>query len=160
MKRRSESPHFRTLTVADVPRVHQMEKLCFSMPWSENMLAQEIRDNPYALYLGAVEDGVLIGYVGAWRILDEAHMTNLAVHPDHRRKGIGRRLMERLRETLVKEGVRSMTLEVREGNQVARGLYASLGFRPAGRRKGYYSDNGEDAVVMWWRQGDCQRTGE
>ncbi len=154
MKRNSDM-EYRELVRADVPRMHEMERLCFSMPWSENMLNEEMDENPFARYIGAFTDGVLVGYVGIWRILDEAHMTNLAVHPDYRRQGIAKALLNRMKKMMTKVGVKSMTLEVRESNEVARNLYRSMGFSDAGRRKCYYSDNGEDAVIMWCREFRC-----
>lgn len=140
---------FRELTKDDVPRMHELEKLCFTLPWSEDMLSEEMDDNPFALYIGAFCERILIGYLGIWRILDEAHMTNLAVHPDHRRQGIAKALINRMKKTMTQNGVKNMTLEVRESNEAARNLYRSMGFEDAGRRKRYYSDNGEDALIMW-----------
>jgi len=124
------------------------------------MLTTELEDNSFALYIGAFTNGLLIGYVGSWKIGEEAHLTNLAVHPDHRRRGIAKALLEKLMDWARNAGVVSMTLEVRESNEIARNLYRSMGFFDAGRRRRYYSDNGEDAVIMWRRESDCQSPNE
>ena len=91
----------------------------------------------------------VVGYVGMWVILDEGHITNLAVDPAYRRKGIGRALLEHLITEGKKRGVRFLTLEVRSSNLVAQQLYRKLGFYEAGVRPGYYQDNQEDAIIMW-----------
>jgi len=94
-------------------------------------------------------DNKIVGYGGFWVVVDEGHITNIAVHPEYRSKGIGSKIMEGLIELAKKNGIISMTLEVRESNIVAQHLYAKFGFRPLGRRKGYYQDNNEDAIIMW-----------
>lgn len=160
MKNKDSGLWFRTLEREDVPRIHELERLCFSLPWSEQTLNEEMDANPFALYLGAFVGDRLIGYVGTWRILDEAHMTNLAVHPNFRRRGIAKALVSRIKQIMAENGVTSMTLEVRESNHVARALYRSMGFSDAGRRKRYYSDNGEDALIMWCRDFRWHKDGE
>jgi len=141
---------FRPMQKADVPRVAELERLSFRSPWSEKALAGELR-NPAARYLVGVLDNMVEAYAGMWVLFNEAHITNVAVAPEHRRHGFGRALMlEMLRRALF-YGATQMTLEVRETNLGAQALYTGLGFEKAGRRKRYYSDTGEDAFIMWNR---------
>lgn len=135
--------------VEDIKVMAELDKVCFSSPWSEESFAGEILRNRLALYfVGLVEDQV-IGYAGLWRIEDEGHITNVAVHPDYRQRGIGELLVSSLIDHTGKMGIRSHTLEVRVSNDAAIQLYEKLGFQEAGRRKKYYEDNGEDAMIMW-----------
>lgn len=136
---------------SDAVEIAKLEALCFSTPWSLAAFLEELTKNKLAMYLIAIEEetGCLVGYAGIWRILDEGHITNVAVHPDYRRRGIGRQLVEGLIYQVEGEGVRRQTLEVRAFNDPAIELYISLGFCEAGIRKGYYVDNGEDAIIMW-----------
>ena len=110
---------FRQLTALDVQQMHGIETLCFALPWSISSLLQEMDSNPYAWYLGAFYGDTLAGYVGIWKIIDEAHMTNLAVHPAYQRQGIARELLRRVKQYAVESGANSMTLEVRESNMAA-----------------------------------------
>lgn len=135
----------------DVLPMALLDSLCFAAPWSEESFRQEVTENNLALYLVAETDGVIAGYAGVWAILDEGHITNVAVHPDYRRRGIASALMEILIRSCEEEGITCQTLEVRPSNQAALALYAAFGFREEGRRKGYYEDNGEDALIMWRR---------
>jgi ribosomal-protein-alanine N-acetyltransferase len=160
MMRADDAPSYRRVAFEDVPRMNEIEQRCFATPWSVRSLEEELCDNPYALYWGAYRAGVLVGYVGVWIVMDEAHMTNLAVHPDHRRRGIAKTLLEDIKRMARRAGARSMTLEVRESNAAARRLYASMGFVDAGRRARYYADNNEDAIIMWcndlrWHNADA-----
>jgi [ribosomal protein S18]-alanine N-acetyltransferase len=91
----------------------------------------------------------IIGYCGTWIVIDEAHVTNIALLPDYRGKGLGELLLRNVMDVLRKLGATSMTLEVRVSNHIAQSLYQKLGFKPGGIRKNYYSDNNEDALVMW-----------
>jgi ribosomal-protein-alanine N-acetyltransferase len=152
---RSSKIEYRRLQLADVQRMHEIEMLCFSVPWSLASLYREMDNNPFAVYLGAYDGRLLVGYVGIWRIMDEAHMTNIAVVPDYQRRGIARNLLIRIINMARSEGAQSMTLEVRESNSIARKLYASMGFLDIGRRKGYYTDNKEDAIIMWCHDLRC-----
>lgn len=135
----------------DVLSMALLDTLCFAAPWSEESFRQEVTGNDLALYLVAETDGTVVGYAGVWAILDEGHITNVAVHPDYRRRGVASALMEVLIKSCEEEGITCQTLEVRPSNQAALALYASFGFQPEGRRKGYYEDNGEDALIMWRR---------
>lgn len=134
----------------DLDRLAVLETRCFTIPWSRAMLADEL-SNDQTLYLVAVCEGRIAGYAGAWIVLDEGHITNVAVDPDFRRTGIGRALLAALLEGLSGAGAMAATLEVRRGNAAAIALYEAFGFTVEGVRKGYYIDNGEDALVMWAR---------
>ncbi|HHV79382.1 MAG TPA: ribosomal protein S18-alanine N-acetyltransferase [Firmicutes bacterium] len=137
------------MRLKDLDRVLEIEKLCYPTPWSKQSFLTELVQNEYAHYIVCQVEGKLVGYAGMWVILDEAHVTNVAVHPDYRGKGLGRLLMNELIERAKSRGARKMTLEVRKSNTVAQGLYSSLGFEARGIRKGYYSDTHEDAIIMW-----------
>ncbi len=135
------------MTRADIPQVHMLELLCFSLPWEIDAYYGELT-NPSAFYLAAHADERIIGFGGLWAIADQAHIVTLAVHAEYRRQGMGRRLMLSLLAEARLRGVTEVTLEVRERNVPAQHLYQSLGFRPVARRRNYYTDNGEDALVM------------
>ena len=130
-----------------VSQVVQLEKLCFSDPWSENSVASEL-ENPLSLWLVAEKNGAVVGYVGSQTVMDETDMMNIAVHPDHRRQGIAEALIEALIAVLKRKGSRSLTLEVRISNENARRLYEKLGFCQAGIRKNYYRNPREDAIIL------------
>jgi ribosomal-protein-alanine N-acetyltransferase len=130
--------------------IAEIENLSFTIPWSKQALYEEIVLNGMAVYLAAkCANGKVIGYIGMWKIMDEGHITNISVHPEFRRSGVGSALMSRLIEISRKAGVKSWTLEVRKNNLAARSLYAKFGFRESGKRKAYYADNNEDAIIMW-----------
>lgn len=139
----------------DVDRIAELEKLCFRSPWSRSAIAGELK-NPAAHYLVCERGGIVIAYAGMWIILDEAHVTNVAVAPECRQQGLGRRMMLCAMRAARLYGAEQMTLEVRETNLAAQSLYASLDFEMAGARKGYYFDTGESAYILWNR--DIART--
>ena len=146
----------RPMERADVNRVHEIECTCFRSPWSKLALMGELR-NDVAHYLVMVaEDGVICGYGGMWVLFEESHVTNVAIMPEYRGKGRGKRLMLAMMRHAVKRGAEKMTLEVRESNTVAQNLYAGLGFEQNGFRPGYYSDTGEGAKLLW--NNDIQQT--
>ena len=134
--------------LADVPAVLEIERLSFSSPWPAYAFEQELTANRLAHYRVARLRDRVVGFGGIWLMVDEAHITTFGVHPSHRRQGIGRRLMLDLAEVAIQLGSARMTLEVRFSNLAAQGLYRSFGFRVSGRRVAYYSDDGEDALVM------------
>jgi len=134
---------------SDLDSVMNIEKASFPTPWSRNAFLSEIYENSRACYLVARQNGKVIGYVGIWVILDEGHITNLAVHPDFRRRGVGERLMRAIMDYARSKGAKRITLEVRVSNLGAQKLYEKLGFVSVGIRPGYYHDNGEDAMIMW-----------
>ncbi|KAF1085458.1 ribosomal-protein-alanine N-acetyltransferase [Sporotomaculum syntrophicum] len=131
-------------------QVIQIEKVSFPTPWSKNAFDYELRSNEFAHYIVALaEDQEVVGYAGIWVIIDEAHVTNIAVRQDYRGYGLGMALMLQLIQRATVLGVQRMTLEVRPSNAPARALYARLGFKDYGRRKNYYPDTNEDAIIMW-----------
>ena len=130
-----------------VKAVAELEKLCFSDPWSENSVASELK-NKLALWLVAEEDGRVAGYIGSQTCTDESDVMNVAVHPDFRRRGIAEALVNALVAELKAIESRCLTLEVRASNDPAIGLYEKLGFAEIGRRKNYYRNPREDALIM------------
>ena len=135
------------MNAGHISQIAQLEKLCFSDPWSENSVASEL-ENPLSLWLVAEEDGSVAGYVGSQTVMDETDMMNIAIHPDHRRQGIAAALIETLIGELKEKGSRCLTLEVRASNENARNLYEKLGFQQAGIRKNYYRNPKEDAIIL------------
>lgn len=133
----------------DIGAIEEIEQQCFSVPWTYESLRHDILENKLSFYIVAEVGERVCGYVGIWKILDEGHITNVAVSPDFRRKHIASGLLDVLVETCCQAGIEHFTLEVRAGNEAAKRLYAAKGFVEAGIRKGYYEDNGEDAVIMW-----------
>ena len=132
----------------DIENVLEVENKSFTIPWHEESFRNELKNN-LALYLVAKIEEKAVGYVGVWKVLDEGHITNVAVHPDYRRRGIAKALISELLLLCEKEGITSFTLEVRKSNDAAYTLYKNLGFNEEGIRKKYYSDNNEDAIIMW-----------
>jgi len=136
------------MRLADVASVLEIERLSFSSPWPAYAFEQELSGNRLAHYLVARQDERVVGFAGVWLMVDEAHITTFGVHPDDRRRGVGRRLLLRLAELAGQLRASRMTLEVRVSNVPAQELYRSFGFVVSGRRVAYYSDDGEDALVM------------
>jgi ribosomal-protein-alanine N-acetyltransferase len=133
----------------DLARVIEIEQASFPTPWPRDAYTHELRENRLACYLVARLMHQIVGYTGMWIILDEAHVTTIAVAPEHRRRRIGERLLVALLEEAMRRGARWVTLEVRKSNAGAQALYRKYGFKEIGVRRGYYSDNREDAIVMW-----------
>jgi ribosomal-protein-alanine N-acetyltransferase len=132
----------------DLDEVLAIERASFTMPWSRGAFLYEIEQNRVA-HCDVVRDGDgIVGYLCVWEIADESHVTNVAVHPEHRRRGIARDLLAGLLTDARARDLRIVVLEVRPSNQPAIALYESFGFRVTGRRRGYYYDTGEDALVM------------
>ncbi len=140
--------NIRRMTLDDVDGVHGIERATFARPWSRDAFVQEMTENVCARYLVAEDTRGMIGFAGAWMVLDEGHVTNIAVREDARGQGVGRALTRALIQYAANLGVRYMTLEVRVSNAAAQALYRSLGFVKVGVRKKYYEDNGEDALLM------------
>lgn len=130
-----------------VSQVAALERICFSDPWSESSVAGELA-NPISLWLVAMEDGQLAGYVGSQSVMGESDMMNLAVDPAFRRRGVGQSLVRALIEALGKHGNHSLSLEVRASNAPALALYQNLGFSQVGRRPNYYRNPKEDALIL------------
>lgn len=132
----------------DLIDVVPIERLCFGDRWSVQSFANEI-ENPASTYFVAREGDTLVGYAGYWLILDEAHITTIATHPQWQRRSIGEQMLLTLIDSAQAKGAKWLTLEVRVSNAAAQKLYAKYGFTALGRRRGYYQDDGEDALVMW-----------
>lgn len=143
------APVFRLMKLEDIPEVLVIEREAFTMPWTEEAFRNELTHNHFAKYMVMELAGHIIGYAGMWAIVDEAHVTNIALLEAYRGRKWGDRLLDELMKTASFLGMKSITLEVRVSNEVAQNLYRKKGFRPAGTRKGYYSDNREDALIMW-----------
>jgi [ribosomal protein S18]-alanine N-acetyltransferase len=138
----------RTLDVSDLSAIEAIEQRAYPTPWSRSMFASELA-KPTSICLGAFEGTDLLGYVVNSRYVDAWHVMNVAVDPDRRRRGIATSLLERLFELTREDERRGYTLEVRISNEEAIHLYERLGFEPRGIRRGYYTDNKEDALIMW-----------
>jgi ribosomal-protein-alanine N-acetyltransferase len=136
------------MTLADVPAVQAIERASFTTPWPDDAYRSELRSNRLATYVVARLGERIVGFGGLWVMVDEAHITTFAVHPAWRRRGIGERLLLALLDTALAQRAREATLEVRLSNVPARRLYEKYGFRPVGVRPHYYSDDGEDALIM------------
>ena len=145
----NESITVRPMVMTDVDGVMAVEHDSFLTPWSRSAFEEELAQNRLARYIVAVENGEIVGYAGTWLVINEAHVTNVAVSGQRRREGIGRLLMQKLMELARENDMESMTLEVRVSNAAARHLYQQLGFVEAGIRKNYYSETKEDALILW-----------
>jgi ribosomal-protein-alanine N-acetyltransferase len=131
----------------DLDQILEIEELCFPLPWSRESFLTELK-NPLAQYIVAQEGFVLLGYAGVWLIFDEGHITNVAVHPRARGRRIGELLLANIMALASANGAVVVTLEVRPSNDAALSLYRRMGFEEKGHRRGYYLDNGEDALIM------------
>ncbi len=138
----------REMVPGDIKQVMRVELACFSDPWSENALMTEAM-NPSAHYSVCCVGDELVGFAGMWIIMDECHITNVGVLPEHRRKGFGERLLIAILEEAIVRGANRATLECRRSNFPAQQLYTKYDFGTVALRRGYYRDNNEDAVVMW-----------
>ncbi len=138
-----------TMALADVAEVVRIEALCFPSTWPQNAFYNEIQDNKLAHYFaGRIGDRIAV-YGGIWVILEDSHITTLAVHPDFRGRKYGELMLLHLLDETIARGASWVTLEVREGNVVAQNLYRKYGFTVVSTRRAYYSDNSENALVMW-----------
>ncbi|KUO74822.1 MAG: hypothetical protein APF77_11210 [Clostridia bacterium BRH_c25] len=146
---KKQSIKLQDMSPEDIDQVFEIENLSFSAPWSRESFESELSQNSLARYIVAKVDGNVAAYGGMWIVLDEAHITNIAVHPDYRGRKIGEKLVRALLQTAKDSEAARITLEVRASNDTARKLYKKLGFEDNGIRKGYYADTGEDAVIMW-----------
>ena len=140
--------HIRDLEPSDLSAIDAIEQRAYPTPWSRSMFASELA-KPTSICLGAFEGDELVGYVINSRYVDAWHVMNVAVDPDRQRRGIATALLERLFELTTDDERRGYTLEVRISNAGAIRLYERLGFEPRGIRRGYYTDNREDALIMW-----------
>jgi len=138
----------RRLSIGDLPEIEEIERRAYRTPWSRSMFASELAKGT-SICLGAFEGDQLVGYIVNSRYVDAWHVMNVAVDPDYQRRGIATRLLERLFELTDEDDGRGYTLEVRVSNREAIRLYEKLGFQRHGIRRGYYTDNREDALIMW-----------
>ena len=136
------------MRVADLPAVHAVERASFDTPWPPEAYRSELETNRLAQYMVVRVDDEIVGFGGMWLMVDEAHIITFAVHPAWRRQHIGERLLIAFLDLALERGAHEATLEVRLSNLPARRLYEKFGFRPVGLRPRYYSDNGEDALIM------------
>lgn len=139
----------RKMEEKDLDRIMEVEKGAFTTPWTRESFLLEIRKNQLAIYLIAEADGIVVAYGGIWLILDEGHITNIAVDKEYRGLGIGEKILEGLIDICKLKKITSMTLEVRANNEPAKMLYKKHGFTEYGRRLNYYADENQDAIVMW-----------
>ncbi len=130
-----------------VSKLADLESKCFSKPWTHNMFLGDL-SSEYTCYFGAFDSDTLVGYAGMWMTVDEGQITNVAVHPDYRRKGIAQKLVNKLMEICKENKLVSITLEVRESNYNAIKLYDKMGFSRVGLRKNYYKNPTENALLM------------
>ena len=135
------------MTRDDVPEIAELEKICFTLPWSEKSFHDEMA-NRLAIYFTAKDNGKCVGYAGFWNVSGEGDVTNVAVLPEYRRRGVGSLLVAEMIKTAEKLKLEMLTLEVRKSNTAAQKLYEKFGFEILGERKRYYSDNGEDTYIM------------
>ena len=143
----------RRMTWLDVEEVTKVEEASFAIPWTKEAFMNEMLRNEQAIYYVAVYDKQVVGFVGVWTIVDEGHITNIAVLPEFRGQGIGNQLLAELVAFAKAKGLVGLTLEVRVSNVGAQKLYEQFGFTQAGRRRRYYQDNNEDAYIYWAKLG-------
>ncbi|MCP3773171.1 ribosomal protein S18-alanine N-acetyltransferase [Paenibacillus sp. MZ04-78.2] len=141
--------HFRPMHTDDIPAICEIEQESFPTPWTAGAFYNELTSNNFAKYLVLEYEGEIAGYGGMWLIMEEAHVTNIAIREKYRGRKLGERLLAEMQQTAVFYGTLRMTLEVRPSNLIAQRLYEKLGFRSVGIRRGYYTDNKEDAIIMW-----------
>ena len=141
---------FMPMESCHVDGVFHISEISFHLPWSITSIRNEL-NNGLARYIVAVDNGKVVGYGGAWFIVDEGHITNIAVLPEYRKQHIGSGILKNLIEECKNECIVAMTLEVRSSNISAQSLYKKFDFVGEGIRKRYYADNGEDAIIMWKR---------
>ncbi|HXQ33139.1 MAG TPA: ribosomal protein S18-alanine N-acetyltransferase [Anaerolineales bacterium] len=147
----------RKMTLDDIDRVIEIDRMSFSLPWPERSFRFELTDNPASRCWVAELDGKLVGMVVAWLIVDEVHVATIATHPDFRRQGIAKRLLSYTLRELRNEGAQSSFLEVRASNYGAQDMYRKFGYEESGIRPRYYKDNDEDALLMTLESLDVER---
>ena len=142
----------REMTANDIPQIAEIEKAVFPLPWSEADLMGELKNNVMAMYLVLSDEGAreeVLAYCGLWKIFEEGHITNIAVKPAAQGKKLGKLLVYAMIQWAWANGIKSVTLEVRENNKKAISMYKKAGFKEAGIRPGYYAETGENALIMW-----------
>lgn len=138
----------RGMQTEDLDQISEIEKECFSLPWSRSSYESEL-NNELAYYQCAVKNNIILGYMGMWRIIDECHITNVAVLPEYRNMGVASMLINKMIDICKCSEIKNMTLEVRKSNQAAINLYEKFGFISVGVRPKYYMKPMEDAIIMW-----------
>ncbi|WP_240035391.1 ribosomal protein S18-alanine N-acetyltransferase [Neobacillus notoginsengisoli] len=146
---KNETVTFRFMREEDIDQILIVERESFTLPWSREAFHNELNHNQYAVYIVLEEDDRIIGYGGVWVVLDEAHITNIAILPEYRGRKLGEALLKKVMDVSKEMGAETATLEVRVSNTPARSLYKKYGFQEGGLRKKYYTDNQEDGIVMW-----------
>lgn len=144
-----ENYQIRYMVEDDIKDVLKVEENCFATPWTRIAFINELSNNKFAHYLVLEYNQEIIGYCGIWVIIDEAQITNLAIHSHYRGQRLGKQLLSHSIEFIRMLGAQKLSLEVRASNDVAQNLYRKMGFQAGGIRKNYYTDNQEDALVMW-----------
>ena len=142
---------FEKMTKQNITRVAELEKQCFSTPWSENALSEELSNN-FARFIVALSNGEIVGYIGSHNVLGEVYITNVAVSESFRRKGVAEKLIRTLVDFCENEGMDFVTLEVRRSNEAAKKLYSKMGFEEVGERKDFYENPREDAILMTYKR--------
>ena len=150
---------FAWLDSQHLAEICRIDRASFSHPWTESAYRHELKENPLAHYLGCFCGEELAGFAGFWLVVDEAQISNVAISPDFRQRGFGRQLMEQVIAHCLALGGRSISLEVRAGNVPAIALYQGLGFQTVGRRRGYYTQPDEDALLMELRLPELEESG-
>lgn len=140
---------FRKMEISDIDDILEIEHLSFAVPWTRESFQNEITINPFANYIVLEKDEKIVGYCGVWVAHEHANITNIAILPDYRGQKLGEKLLRYIVNMAKEQHADTISLEVRQSNIVAKNLYTKLGFKPGGVRKNYYTDNGEDALVMW-----------
>lgn len=140
---------FRSMKEEDIPQIVAIEESSFATPWTAEAFERELNMNEYAHYVVMETEEGILGYCGLWIILDESHITNIAILPQYRGQRLGEALLQDVINKARDLGANTMTLEVRVSNEIAKKLYRKFGFQNGGIRKRYYTDNYEDGLVMW-----------
>lgn len=141
--------NYRLMNLYDIDTIVDIEREAFTAPWSAEAFRNELTHNLFAKYMVMEREDTILGYGGMWLIIDEAHVTNIAIREKYQGMGYGKKLLSEMMKTASYLGARRMTLEVRVSNERAQSLYRKMGFSPSGVRPAYYSDNLEDALIMW-----------
>lgn len=139
----------REMELGDIDSILEIEHASFAVPWTKQSFINELTINHFANYVVLELDGSIVGYCGVWIAHEHANITNIAILPAYRGKSLGEKLLRHIVVLSKEKEAEAISLEVRQSNEIAKNLYTKLGFKPGGVRKNYYTDNGEDALVMW-----------
>ena len=138
----------RKMRLEDIPVIVQLDQISFSLPWPERSFRYELTNNPASRSWVAEADGRVVGMIVGWMLVDEMHIATIATHPDYRRQGVASKLLSHILLESIEEGAQTSFLEVRESNFAAQEMYRKFGYEKTGRRRRYYRDNDEDAILM------------